>query len=130
MSLCLSLQCNDVVMDMMKHGNITPRVALEPKISFILGQCVLIITPPRLPDVTTLPMPTCLGGSLPGRLVQYTRPFGLVSLLMLTTTHTQAMMLYIYIHRVGSATIQSIALQDSGHGTSVINMKRNGKYRA
>ena len=45
-------------------GNIAPRAGIEPT---FLGfwASALTITPPRLPDVTALPMPTCLYVALP-----------------------------------------------------------------
>ena len=55
-------------------GNIVPRVGIEPT-SLAFRTSVLNITSPRLPDVTTLPMPTCLPvylPSLPERSVQTT----------------------------------------------------------
>ena len=51
------------VMGVMTMGNIVSRPGLEPT-SGIPGQCATI-TPHRLPDVTTKPMPTCLCSSLP-----------------------------------------------------------------
>ena len=55
----------------MKVGNIVPRVGIEPT-SLAFQANVLIITPHRLPDVITIPMPTCLCSSLPQRSVQTT----------------------------------------------------------
>ena len=54
---------------MMTWGNISPTVGFEPT-PLEFRASVLTITPPRLPDVTTLPMPTCLCVSLPQRSVQ------------------------------------------------------------
>ena len=50
----------------MKMGNITPRAGIEPT-SLRSWVSVLTITPPRLPDVTIVPMPylsaaSCLRG--------------------------------------------------------------------
>ena len=53
----------------MKMGNIAPRVGIEPT---SLAFSVLAITPPRLPDVTALPTPTSIRGSLPETSVQTT----------------------------------------------------------
>ena len=47
------------VVRVMKMGNIVPRVKIEP-ISLAFWVSMLTITPPSLPDVTTLPTPTCL----------------------------------------------------------------------
>ena len=58
----------------------------------------------------------------------YTRPPGIVSLLILTITFIQAMALHIHIHRVGSITIQHI--QDHGHGNQCYGRDTNGKYYA
>ena len=52
------------VMGVIKIGNIVPRAGMEPTSLASLAS-VLTITPLRLPDVTTLPKPTCLCGSLP-----------------------------------------------------------------
>ena len=59
-----------IAMDVMKMGNTVPRVGLKPT-SGILDQCATI-TPHRLPDVTTIPMPTWLCTSLPQRSVPTT----------------------------------------------------------
>ena len=61
----------DHVMDVMKIGNIVPRVVIELT-SLAFWASVLTITPPRHHDVTTLPIPTCLYGSLRERSVQTT----------------------------------------------------------
>ena len=53
---------------------------------------VLTITSHKFPDVTTLPMPTCLEVSAN----YYTRPPGIVSLLILTITYIQSMVLHIH----------------------------------
>ena len=53
----------------MKMGNIVPRVGIKPT-SLALWASVLTITPSRSHDVTTVPTPTCLCGSLPERSVQ------------------------------------------------------------
>ena len=49
--------------------NIVPRVGIQPT-SFAFQVSVLTITPPKLPGVITLAMPSCLCGSLPERSVQ------------------------------------------------------------
>ena len=74
-------------MCVMKMGNLVPRQG----ISGILDQCATII-PHRLPDVITLPMPTCLFGSLSERSVQITTP---IPLELLTITYIQVMALHI-----------------------------------
>ena len=43
----------------MKMGHIVPKVGIETTSLAFLAR-VLTITPPRLPDVTTVPMPTYL----------------------------------------------------------------------
>ena len=48
-----------IVVRVTKVGNTVPTLGLEPT---YLGQCAAI-TPCRLPDVTTVPMPTCLCSS-------------------------------------------------------------------
>ena len=53
----------------MKMGNITPRTVIEPT-SLAFRARVLTITLPRLPDVTTLPTPNYLCGSLPEKSVR------------------------------------------------------------
>ena len=52
-------------------GNIAPKKRIKPT-SLASFASVLTITPPRSPDVTILPMPTHLGGSLPKNSVQNT----------------------------------------------------------
>ena len=52
------------VVGVMKMGNIVPRVVIKTT-SLAFGVSLLIITPPRLPDVTTIPMPTSLCSSFP-----------------------------------------------------------------
>ena len=52
----------------MKTGNIEPRAVIEPT-SLALWASVLTILPPRIPDVTSLSVPTWLCGSLPQRSV-------------------------------------------------------------
>ena len=47
-------------------GNIVPRAGIEST-SLAFQTSVLTITPPRLPDVITIPTNTCLNGSLPER---------------------------------------------------------------
>ena len=47
----------------MKMGNTVPSAGIEAT-SLAFRASVLSITPPRLPDVTMLPTPTCLCGSL------------------------------------------------------------------
>ena len=68
------------VVGMEKMGNIEPKVAIEST-SLAFQASVLTITSPGLPDVTSLPTPTCLCCSLPERY--YTHLPGIVSLLML-----------------------------------------------
>ena len=47
------------VMSVMKMGNCVPIVGIEPTpLAFQVS--VLTITPPRLPAVTMLPIPTCV----------------------------------------------------------------------
>ena len=46
-------------------GNIARRTGIEAT-SRAFQAIMLTITPPRFPDVTTVPLPTCLCGSLPG----------------------------------------------------------------
>ena len=74
----------------MKMGTISPKVGIEPT-SLAFRYSVLTITLPRLPDVTTLPTPIYLRGSLPERSVQttiytciyiYTRPNTTVNVAM------------------------------------------------
>ena len=66
------------------------------------------------PVVAPIPTPTCLCSSLPQVSIDYyTRPPRIVSLLILTVIYIQAMALHIYIHRVGSTTIQRIACTGS-----------------
>ena len=62
---------NTSVMRLMKVGNIVPRAEIEPT-SLAFWASVLTITPHRVPDVTNVPMPTCLRSSLPERSVQIT----------------------------------------------------------
>ena len=68
-------------MDVMKMGNIVPRAGIETT-SLTFSVSVLTITPLSFPNVTSLPMSTCLCGSLPERSVQnyYTHPSRIVSL--------------------------------------------------
>ena len=47
-----------VVRGVMTIGNIAPRAGIEST-SLAFQHSVLTITTPRLPDVTTLPTPTC-----------------------------------------------------------------------
>ena len=53
----------------MKMGNIAPKVGIE-LVSLAVRASMLTITPSGLPDVTTLPTPTCLCCSLDERSVQ------------------------------------------------------------
>ena len=55
----------------MKMGNIVPRVGIKTHISDILGQC-LPLHHICFPDITYIPIATCLCGSLSQRLVQTT----------------------------------------------------------
>ena len=60
----------------MNMGNVALRKGIEPtSLAFQVG--VLTTSPPRLPDVTTLPTPTCLceSLSLPKRSVQINNMF-------------------------------------------------------
>ena len=50
---------HEYVVGVMKMGNIAPRAGIEPT-SLAFQARLLTIIPPRLPDVTTLPMPTCV----------------------------------------------------------------------
>ena len=59
------------VMEMMIIRNTVPRVGIETP-SLAPWASVLTNRPPRLPNVTTLPTPTCLSGSLPKRSMQTT----------------------------------------------------------
>ena len=78
----------------MKMRNIVPRVGIEPT-SLAFQANLLTISPPRIPDVTTLPVATCLCSCLPERSVQITTLVTMeLSRLMLTITYTQAMTLY------------------------------------
>ena len=75
MKLVQDLGHRSNVMDVMKMGNIVPRVEIDD-ISLALRTSVLtIITQLRLSDVTTVPTLTCLCGSLPERSVQSTTLF-------------------------------------------------------
>ena len=74
------------VVGVMEMGNIVPRVGIKPivgistlswnnqdsvsTLSWLFQDRVLTITPPSLPYVTTMPMPTCLYGSFCERSVQ------------------------------------------------------------
>ena len=57
------------VIRVMKMGNSASRVGIE---TTSLALWASVLTPPRLPDVTTLPTSNCLWGSLPDRSVQTT----------------------------------------------------------
>ena len=48
---------------------VVPRTGIETT-SPVFQASVLTITPPRFPDVTVLPTPTCLSGSLTERSVE------------------------------------------------------------
>ena len=54
-----------------ENGKYCTYTGIEPT-SLAFWACVLVITPLRLPDFTTLPTPTCLCDSLPERSVQTT----------------------------------------------------------
>ena len=56
----------NIVVGVMKMGNIAPRMRIQPT-SLTFQASVLAILPPRLPDGTTQLMPTCLCGNLPKR---------------------------------------------------------------
>ena len=58
-------------MGVMKMENVVPRVEIKPT-SLALWASVLPLHPIGFPDVTTLPMSSCLCGSLPERSVQTT----------------------------------------------------------
>ena len=58
-------------MGVVKMGNIVPKAGIAPTSLAILGQRDRI-TPCRLPDVTTIPTPSCVCSSLPQRSVQIT----------------------------------------------------------
>ena len=60
---------NDV--GVMKMGNSVSRAGIKP-ISLVFWAMVLPFTQHRLPDVTSIPMPTCLCSSLPQRSGQTT----------------------------------------------------------
>ena len=61
------------VMGVMKMGNIVPGAGIKPtSLTFRARVLPSTITPHRLPDVTTMPTPTCLCDSLPQRSVQTT----------------------------------------------------------
>ena len=77
-------------------GNIVLRAGLEPP-SLAFESSVLTITPLSLPDVSTLLTPTCLCGYFLGRLMQSTTRISheIVSLLMLTSTYTDAYTVYV-----------------------------------
>ena len=68
---------------------------------------MLIISPPRPPDVSALPMPTSLSGSLDERVGKI-HPSGIISLLMLAITYIQVMTT-INRDTVGSTTTQHVA---------------------
>ena len=51
--------------------HIVPRAGIEPT-TLAFQASMLTITPPRFPDVTTVPTPTCLCSLLPERSVQTT----------------------------------------------------------
>ena len=55
----------------MEMGDIVPRMGIEPT-SLSFRASVLINTPSRLPDVTSVPMPTGLCSFFPERSVQTT----------------------------------------------------------
>ena len=54
----------------------SPGVGIEPT-ALAFRTSVLTITPPRIPDVTNLPMPTCVCGSLPEKSVSTIHEFTL-----------------------------------------------------
>ena len=56
-------------MGVMTMRNIAPKVTIKCTLLLIWAS-MLIITPSRLPDATTLPMPTYLNGSLSEKSVQ------------------------------------------------------------
>ena len=51
-------------------GNTAPRAGIEPT-SLAFWASVVAITQPRLPDITTIPIPTCLCSPLPEVSVDY-----------------------------------------------------------
>ena len=72
---------NTSVVGVMKMGNTAPRAEIEST-SLASRASVLPFTPCRFPDVTPIPMLTCLCSSMPQTLVQT-----LVSFLYSTHTH-------------------------------------------
>ena len=74
----------------MEMGTIAPRAGVEPK-SLAFQVSVLTITPPMFPDVTTIPTPAIRLVTQEVSADYCTRPHGIVSLVMLTITYTQAM---------------------------------------
>ena len=69
------------------------------------------VIPPRLPDVTTLPTPTCLCYYLPERSVQtnYTHSPGILNLVMLRITHIQAVTIHMHTQgRFNNHTARSL----------------------
>ena len=67
--MCIYIYVYVCVAGVMKMGNIVAGTEIEPT-SLAFRASVLTITSPRLPDVTTILMPTCLCCSLPERSVQ------------------------------------------------------------
>ena len=59
------------VIGVMKIGNISPKAGIE-QISLASYASVLTMSPPRISDVTTVPMPTTLCNVLPEWSVQTT----------------------------------------------------------
>ena len=63
------LPTQTTVVGMMKIGNIVPRAGIK-YMSLTFWAIVLMVTPCRLPNVTTISTPACLCSSLPQWLVQ------------------------------------------------------------
>ena len=61
------------IVDVMTIGNMLPRAGIEPT-SLAIRDGVIAIIPLRIPDVTSVPIPTCIFGSLPQSSVQTTTP--------------------------------------------------------
>ena len=80
----------------MKMGNPVPRVGLES--TFLPFQASgLPLHHVGFPEVTTIPMPTCLCSAIPQSSVQTTK---LVPPLMLTVTYRQWPYIYIFTGQV------------------------------
>ena len=71
MLTCIHVCIHTCVVGVMKIGNIVPRVGLEPT-SLAFQASVLPLHHVVFSDVTTMPTPTCLCGSLPQVSADYT----------------------------------------------------------